>query len=93
MKIKNLIIGIALMSVSIVSAIKAVDNKQNKYCPVIEPIVINPSELYAQNSEEQQFIFEEHCSKCQSGVFRARVDDPKNEKGLNCTFCGFTKPE
>jgi hypothetical protein len=37
-------------------------------------------------------VFEEHCSKCQSGVFRARIDDPKNEKGLNCTFCGFAKP-
>ena len=92
MKIKNIIIGAILMSASIVSAIKAVDSKQNKYCPVVEPIVINPSELYAQNNEEQQFVFEEHCSKCQSGVFRARIDDPKNEKGLNCTFCGFTKP-
>jgi len=79
------------MSASIVSAIKAVDNKQSKYCPVVEPIVINPSELYAQNSEEQNFTFEEHCSQCQSGVFRSRIDDTKNEKGLSCTFCGFTK--
>ena len=92
MKIKNIIIGAILMSASIVSAIKAVDNKQPKYCPVVEPILINPADLYAQSSEEQQFITEEHCSKCQSGVFRARIDDPKNEKGLSCTFCGFTKP-
>lgn len=90
MKIKNIIVGIVLMSVSIVSAIKAVDNK-SKYCPVVEPIIINPSELYAQNTEEQQFVFEEHCTKCQSGVFRARIDDPKNENGLSCTFCGSTK--
>ena len=92
MKIKNIIIGLILMSASIVSAIKAVENKQSKYCPIVEPIIINPAELYAQNTEEQQFVFEEHCAKCQSGVFRARIDDPKNEKGLSCTFCGFTKP-
>lgn len=79
------------MSASIVSAIKVVDRKQSKYCPVVEPIVINPSELYAQNTEEEQFQFEEHCQKCQSGVFRARIDDTKNEKGLSCTFCGFTR--
>jgi ribosomal protein S27AE len=91
MKIKNLIIGAILISASVVSAIKAVEGKQPKYCPVLEPIIINPSELYAQTSEEQQFVFEEHCSKCQSGVFRARIDDTKNEKGLSCTFCGFTK--
>lgn len=91
MKIKNLIVGAILISASVVSAIKAVEGKQSKYCPVVEPIVINPSDLYAQTSEEQQFVFEEHCSKCQSGVFRARIDDTKNEKSLSCTFCGFTK--
>lgn len=90
MKIKNLIIGAILMSASIVSAIKAVDNKP-KYCPAVEPIVINPAELYAQSTEEQQFVFEEHCPKCQSGVFRARIDDTKNEKGISCTFCSFSK--
>jgi hypothetical protein len=91
MKIKNIIVAGILMSVSIVSAIKAVESKQQKYCPVMEPIVINPSELYAQNNEDEKFIFEEHCPKCQSGVFRSRIDDPKNEKGVSCTFCGFTK--
>jgi hypothetical protein len=91
MKITNLIVATILISASIVSAIKAVENKQSKYCPVVEPIVINPSELYAQSTEEQQFVFEEHCPKCQSGVFRARIDDTKNEKGLSCTFCGFSR--
>lgn len=91
MKKNKLIIVLILAGISIFSAVKAINGKPNVQVDLIlDSIVIEPKNLLAQTGDELTPL-EEHCPKCNSGVFRYRAEDFRNEKGMSCTFCGHQK--